>query len=595
MAPGAVRADGVAFTVPAVGGVHIGGVTGIAADGARAAGALRLVGDVLELRLPEQFVAEAAYPLVLDPLVGTQFLAETGGWNDMQPDVAYDATNDVYLIAYRRVFSASSTGIRAQRISGAGALVGSYLFVSSDVNLQAPVVANLNLRDTFVIAWQTAPSLWDPYDVVCCSVDAATGAISAATPVGNSTGDEVDADITGDTTTSGDAVLVAYTVSGAGIRLARLTVAAAGAAPVLATTTTVTSATSGRDAAISKSSPGNGAHVVTWFESVTLTRTLRARACNRSATLLGSVVTVASSTLIGPILASADVDGNGTEFVVAYDIGEASAVNGERDVYARSLTWNGSALSVPGAAVAVAATATTDQCEPAVAWCLYKFLVLWAHQFLPGTYNYDVRGAELSAACATCGNPFQLTGLNGSSLRNNEFTPVVASEAGGGAASDDALLVFAEADDSPPFESSMIAQRYQALGSGGAISVVGSACGVPGTIGTGGGPFAVGNTDFTVTLTGAQPAAIPFLLWGFPGGESTCSTCVMTNALATVFVLPSGGGATYSYRLPCNTFAFLGLTLQTQWVLLNTTANPCPTAPGLGLSMSQRLRLTVGL
>lgn len=185
-----------------------------------------------------------------------------------------------------------------------------------------------------------------------------------------------------------------------------------------------------------------------------------------------------------------------------------------------------------------------------------------------------------------------LLGVNSSISRSIEFQPAIGSKRSGGAASEEALLTFTEADDTPPFASDLVASRYQTLGPGGAITLHGSNCGVPGTIGAN-GLAAIGNTDFRITLSGALPTAVPFLLWSLPGGESTCGPCSLSNTISAVFILPSGGTASYAFPIPCSHASYLGITLQTQWALLGTGQNPCPNFPGLGLSLTQRLRFTL--
>ena len=50
--------------------MRIGTVLGIDARGRTSPGALRVVGNVVELSLPASFVDSAELPLILDPLVG---------------------------------------------------------------------------------------------------------------------------------------------------------------------------------------------------------------------------------------------------------------------------------------------------------------------------------------------------------------------------------------------------------------------------------------------------------------------------------------------------------------------------------------------
>ncbi len=589
--PATGATDGLAFTLPKVGGVRIGGVTGIDARGQQAAGELRLDGAVLELRLPAAFVDRASHPLVLDPLIGTQFLAETGGWNDNASDAAYDATNDVYLVVYRRAFSATSVAIRAQRISGAGTLVGGFLAIASGANVGNPTVANLGLRDTFVVAWQQAASTWEPFDLNCCSVNAANGSTSATVTIAGGTGDEIDPDAAGDPGFD-DEALIAYTVVGAGIRIANVTVASQGGVPALLNTTTVTADATAELPAISKSPRGlTAVYVVAWKETSGSSQRVQAQAMNRDGVLQGAQANVTNGSTLFGLPGTPDIDGDGTDFVVVYDYQEGGG-SFERNVWCRGLRWSGGVLSPSTTFTPLDTRTQTDQRSPAVAFCRYRYMVFYADQLLPGSFNYDIRGIELGANCQLCGTLVTLTGVNGTALRNVEWMPAVCSQYAG-TDSDLGLLTFTESDDSPPFTSSLIAQRLQALGSGGAITLTGSACGAGGTIGTAGGPFAIGNTDFLVTLSGAQPSAVPFVLLGFPGGEQACGACLYTNPVASVFVLPSGGNAAYNWRIPCAAYQFLGMQVQAQWALVNTSANPCFLLSGL--SFSQRVRLTLGL
>ena len=113
----------ISWLLPGVGGVHVGLVTGIDAGGNRVQGQLRRDGNSLELSLPDAFVDAASFPLVLDPLLGTEFQVGTG--NNSDPDVAFDASNNVYLAVWQNRFSTADIDVYGQRLNGStGALVG---------------------------------------------------------------------------------------------------------------------------------------------------------------------------------------------------------------------------------------------------------------------------------------------------------------------------------------------------------------------------------------------------------------------------------------------------------------------------------------
>ena len=61
--------DGWVFEIEGIGGVRVGGVTGVDADGEKVSGSIQWNGSSLELSLPHEFVEHAKLPLVLDPPV----------------------------------------------------------------------------------------------------------------------------------------------------------------------------------------------------------------------------------------------------------------------------------------------------------------------------------------------------------------------------------------------------------------------------------------------------------------------------------------------------------------------------------------------
>lgn len=147
----------LAFAVPGLGGVRFGAVTGIDAAGLTAAGSLRYDGRALELVLPAELVDAAAYPLVLDPLIGTWFVIPGAAVNDeSDPDVAYDAGNSLYLVAWHREYSATDYDIHAQRVSTSGASVGGIILIENAAETFAinPTVANVRFSRRFLVAWQ---------------------------------------------------------------------------------------------------------------------------------------------------------------------------------------------------------------------------------------------------------------------------------------------------------------------------------------------------------------------------------------------------------------------------------------------------------
>ncbi|HEX5054815.1 MAG TPA: transposase [Planctomycetota bacterium] len=103
------------------GGVRIGRVTGVDARGRRVGGAVQWDGSGVAFSLPASFVDGAAYPIVLDPTMGTTFTVNgsiTG--IDSDPDAAYDATTDRWLVVWLKTFSATDVrpDCQAERRTG---------------------------------------------------------------------------------------------------------------------------------------------------------------------------------------------------------------------------------------------------------------------------------------------------------------------------------------------------------------------------------------------------------------------------------------------------------------------------------------------
>lgn len=159
--PGVTDGAGLYFGFPAGPGISLGAVTGIDAAGRSVAGSLALTGDLLELRLPADFVATAALPLILDPLIG----AATEGPEANQlgsPDVAYDENADEYLLVYENSTAFNNRDILGQRVSSSGQLLGPQINISNSTTpllRGSPRVANVDALNQFVVAWeQSVPS-----------------------------------------------------------------------------------------------------------------------------------------------------------------------------------------------------------------------------------------------------------------------------------------------------------------------------------------------------------------------------------------------------------------------------------------------------
>lgn len=150
------------FTVPGVGGVTIGQVVGIDAHGRRAMGSMRCRGDTLDFVLPADFVAHAALPLVVDPLLNPLVFVSATLEDDTDPVVAHlGSPFNHYMIVWKRAMSASNSDILAQRyfddLSGnAGSLIS---IEASAVSADSPRVVSTPANTSWFVCWRQASDI----------------------------------------------------------------------------------------------------------------------------------------------------------------------------------------------------------------------------------------------------------------------------------------------------------------------------------------------------------------------------------------------------------------------------------------------------
>jgi hypothetical protein len=156
------------------GGVFVGAVTGISADGQRCAGSLGYRDGELSLHLPGAFVDQAAYPLLLDPLVGPLLTLSTEGVfsnnDDFRPDLAFEAASAQVLVAWERRVSASESRVFARRFSEAGAATSNTVQLSTVPLVSGtagrPAVATISAGKRWCVVWQEQEQGLEPGVVI---------------------------------------------------------------------------------------------------------------------------------------------------------------------------------------------------------------------------------------------------------------------------------------------------------------------------------------------------------------------------------------------------------------------------------------------
>lgn len=150
----ASSAGGLDFSHPTFGGATVSGVVGIDAAGQRCEGSTRLVGDHIEWSLPADFVARAALPLVLDPLIAT-----TTTVSAIEEDQEFDAIvrSGVASVVFVKSTSLGAQHIYRQNVLPSGALDDGPALISGS--------------SAFTQGINSAPSIgWvlEPAITVCC-------------------------------------------------------------------------------------------------------------------------------------------------------------------------------------------------------------------------------------------------------------------------------------------------------------------------------------------------------------------------------------------------------------------------------------------
>jgi hypothetical protein len=106
----------------------------IDANGARAALVTNIADGEITITAPRAFLAHASLPLTIDPEIGVLSI-DSSSATDFSPDTAFDRFNNVFLVAYERVFSATDHDIfasfEAQFLQG-GPFDGAYVDVTGN-------------------------------------------------------------------------------------------------------------------------------------------------------------------------------------------------------------------------------------------------------------------------------------------------------------------------------------------------------------------------------------------------------------------------------------------------------------------------------
>jgi hypothetical protein len=590
------------FSSGALAQISIGAVTGIDANGARAAGSVTIGADAVEYRLPASFVDAASWPLVLDPLLGGSILVD-GSLIARDFDVAYSGTSDNYLVAWMlrqgsvdlALSGSYAVGnIVAQRISSSGALIGAQIALDLTARARLPKVGWCRNPNRFLVVWARY-DLAPQADMYASGILAASGAASSAGALlFTLDSSELPVALTSETTTADDELLVIHGPHSSFLNpkparyLRQVNVPASGV-PVVAGST-VTLAATGDEFQISKQGGDAGRFLVVWDDS----GAIYGRVFNRNVTALTPALLLADGTQTD---LAAFADGNGTHFVVGWTrMDTATSDLGARIESFRYVDPGGGAtLQVITPAQNIADSTTLDERVTGVAFTSEGALVSWraidASTETGTGYLRHIDNLSLGSIGADVVLHAPLYSETAVPIAT-QFQGIAPSELVDSNTRDEALAVWCAGSEGFLFEPTKLELRAQRFGCPGRVVDLGGECG------KGGAAFAPGatpgNSGFELRLDGASPAVSAFALFGGGWSGFGCGVCALRVDPSTLIVLPrttDTNGATYVLQAIPNTSALVGASFAAQWATLPlTTSAQCST---FGCDFSNGLSITI--
>ena len=586
--------DAMSLHLAGIGGVTIKDVVGIDANGVRIQGSLRFDGGALELRLPDAAVDQAALPLVLDPIVGTTITVVASTYNTFDSDAAFDEAANLWLVVFTRQFSTTDYDVHGQRVNTDGTLNGGTVFIdnsSATIDTNARV-STINSQNTFCVVWRRDNGTAD--DIYGRAVRAADAAMSTSTILVTSANNLGQPDIGGEATaTDNDGILVWTDFTTDEINAKQVSVVGntAPTAPTIAPFAAVvligdvSASWTNSTPAISESGGDTGNHCIVWMRQFTTTANtyVRAAIVSRNLVVLDNFLAIAEGTTGDHD--SPDVDGNGRNWVIAWDR-EATSGNGDPGIYVRAIGWNSNATA-PNQGYFVSGQVVVEddlndrEFTPAVAWTGDAVLVAYVDN-ASGTDDDIFANLVDLYTCALC----RTTDYSIDITTDDADSPGIASGRSGGENSIRSLISYRWNDiTSPPAGSNadIRAIRYDA--DEGSISNLAGGCG---TGGTAAASCAISpNSAFTIRLRSAAPSGTNYLVLSPTTLNLSCGACTLVPNPYTGFVSigtnDSLGDRSVSLPIPA---AVIGASLVMQFITPGTNCFG-------GFDLSNAVRITV--
>ena len=579
--PIAVAGGGLGFGLSGVGGVTIGGVTGVDAEGREVAGALRYRAGVLEMSLPADFVDSAAYPLVLDPVIGTKFSIWGGAtYSDAQPDCSYEKTENRYLVTFLRTFSSGDIRIRGQLVDDTGVLFQGVIWITTSGLSFRPRVASCSRESRFGVSW--AQNIGTQTVVLFRSVSSLGGpsSMSPTSTIGLSSQWTIsDVDIgseEGEHQQDHAFVAVWDDTNDNRIYARRVGIDSSGGTVLHPPYTVFSDSTfnSYSQPAISRATDAAGKLMVVArrFAGLGPQRGIRCALVSTRDNTVSTSTTIEIDSVNE--FWSPDVDGYGDEWVVAW---RESALNSSYyKVSTRSAKFVSGSLQF-GPKVSLGGSSLVRVDHPSVGYSPGKTWLGYRDNVF-GATSLKARGID-SSSCQSCQDLFT------EPVPAGDTRIVVATTlSGNDTQKDEGLIVWGEGLD-------IWAQRVANHGNTGQVTNLGGGCGAGGTQNV--SAPAIGMSQIYCSVTGLSPTAV-LTMFNLTLSPTTisCGPCEwLQPSVAYILPVTQFQSASFSYMLPCAP-GLVGVDFHTQWTTIDPGTSPCPLFPGFALS--DRFQHTIG-
>lgn len=588
------------FLTPEGVGVYMGGVLGIDAHGATSQGSRELCGDVLELRLPAEFVRSAAFPLVLDPLIGTAFDVGTAR-TATKIDISYDETTGHYAVVFERSFGLNSVHVYAQRVGTSGVLIGGPAPISSPdgtgsgVNSD-PCIANLQTNDRFVVAWQRAANSLAIPEIRVTSASALNLSLAPIVAVPK-IGVEAHTwpDIGGDYRFGLSTCMLVFVSQG---RIQRARITATSTVTNVETPAPVSAL--GIDAsrpAISRTCTPESVHLVAYRVPAANGRLyVEARTLRLDGTV-GTPYTISDGV---SSVNELDVDGGrvGTSPLPRWQVVYDGEPYPPLTQFYYGITGAQVTLFSPDSLLITGLTSTIrfesnvvgDRSHPSVCLTGSRFHVAYSRQD-PATLLHRVQMVQMSAFTGLYGFETSPPGTT-TAPRQTALCGRVSGLATYTTALDQALLAYRVDALAGGGGGGVAAQRFESFGGSGAVENFLDGCPGAGSMTVNASPL-VGGFGFQFQLAGAEPATHLTALNLVIGPPLTfpCGSCSLLVPQVLIYASAVGGVATLTFDFPYQP-TWIGLSFYAQFLRLGLGASECPETGGL--SGTNALKLTFG-